>query len=175
MTAPIWSPDRSRVARANLTRFLAHVRTARSEGADDVWDGPSLYAWSVARPDAFWPEVWRFTGVIAEERAGREPWDRVVTGLDRMAPPDPTLGPRWFQGARLNFAENLLRHGGDGEALVFWNERGRQRAVSRRELRREVAAAAAAFAAAGVGPGDRVAGFLPSLPETAVIAAHSVG
>ena len=177
MTAPIWSPDRSRVARANLTRFLAHVRTARSEGADDVWDVPSLYAWSVARPDAFWPEVWRFTGVIAEERAGREPWDRVVTGLDRMAPPDPTLGPRWFEGARLNFAENLLRHGGDGEALVFWNERGRQRAVSRRELRREVAAAAAAFAAAGVGPGDRVAGFLPNLPETviAMLGAASLG
>jgi len=177
MTAPVWSPDRSRVARANLTRFLAHVRAARPAGAEDVWDVPSLYAWSVARPDAFWPEVWRFTGVIAEERPGREPWDRVVVGLDRMAPPDPVLGPRWFDGARVNFAENLLRHDGDGDALVFWNEHGRQRALSRRELRREVAAAAAAFAASGVRPGDRVAGFLPNLPETviAMLAAASLG
>src|SRR5262249_45901705 len=124
MTAPIWSPDGSRVARANLVRFLAHVRTTRPEGAPDVWDVPSLYAWSVSRPDAFWPAVWRFTDVIAEPR-GAEPWDRVVVGLDRMAPPDPVLGPRWFDGARLNFAENLLRHDGDADALVFWNERGR--------------------------------------------------
>jgi acetoacetyl-CoA synthetase len=177
MTAPIWSPDRSRVARANLTRFLAHVRAARPDGADQVWDVPSLYTWSVARPDAFWPEVWRFTGVIAEERAGREPWDRVVTGLDRMAPPDPVLGPRWFEGARLNFAENLLRQDGDGDALVFWNEQGRQRVVSRRELRRAVAAAAAAFVASGVGPGDRVAGLLPNMPETviAMLGAASLG
>jgi acetoacetyl-CoA synthetase len=153
------------------------VRSAQPEGAVEVWDVPSLYAWSVARPDAFWPEVWRFSGVVAEERPGREPWDRVVVGLDRMAPPDPTLGPRWFEGARLNFAENLLRHDGDREALVFWNERGRQRSLGRRELRREVAATAAAFASLGVGPGDRVAGFLPNLPETviAMLAAASLG
>ena len=177
MTAPIWSPDASRVARANLTAFLARVRTARPEGASEVWDVPSLYAWSVARPDTFWPEVWRFCNVVAEERTTRDPWDQVVVGLDRMAPPDPTLGPRWFVGARLNFAENLLRHDGDRDAIVFWNERGRQRSLSRRELRREVAAATGAFASLGVGPGDRVAGFLPNLPEAviAMLAAASLG
>ncbi|HET8833090.1 MAG TPA: acetoacetate--CoA ligase [Gemmatimonadales bacterium] len=177
MTRPVWAPQPSRVAGAQLTRFLAHVRAAAPEGAAEVWDVPSLYAWSVARPDAFWPEVWRFCGVVAEERPGREPWDRVVVGLDRMAPPDPTLGPRWFEGARLNFAENLLRHDGDRDALVFWNELGRQRTLSRRELRREVAAAAGGFASLGVGPGDRVAGFLPNLPETviAMLAAASLG
>jgi len=177
MTAPLWSPTPDRVARANMTRFLAHVRAGAPAGADEVWDVASLYAWSVARPDAFWPEVWRFCGVIADERAGRAPWDKVVVGVDRMAPPDPTLGPRWFEGARLNFAENLLRHDGDRDALVFWNERGRQRRLTRRELRGEVAAAAAAFAGLGVGPGHRVAGFLPNLPETviAMLATASLG
>src|SRR6476661_2967906 len=177
MTAPIWSPDASRVARANMTRFLSHVRARAPAGAGEVWDVASLYDWSVARPDVFWPEVWRFCGVVAEERAGRDPWDQVVVGLDRMAPPDPRLGPRWFEGARLNFAENLLRHDGDRDALVFWNERGRERRLTRRELRREVAAAAAAFTALGVGPGDRVAGFLPNLPETviAMLATASLG
>jgi acetoacetyl-CoA synthetase len=177
MTAPLWSPTPDRVARANMTRFLAHVRAGAPAGADEVWDVASLYAWSVARPDAFWPEVWRFCGVIADERAGRAPWDKVVVGVDRMAPPDPTLGPRWFEGARLNFAENLLRHDGDRDALVFWNECGRQRRLTRRELRREVAAAAAAFAGLGVGPGHRVAGFLPNLPETviAMLATASLG
>jgi acetoacetyl-CoA synthetase len=177
MTAPIWSPTPDRISQANLTRFLAHVRTGLPPGAGEVWDVGSLYDWSVARPDAFWAEVWRFCGVIAEEHAGRDPWDRVVVGLDRMAPPDPALGPRWFEGARLNFAENLLRHDGDRDTLVFWNERGRQRRLTWRELRREVAAAAAGFAALGVGPGDRVAGFLPNLPETviAMLATASLG
>jgi acetoacetyl-CoA synthetase len=177
MTAPIWSPTPDRVSQANLTRFLAHVRTGQPPGAGEVWDVGSLYDWSVARPDAFWPEVWRFCGVIAEQRAGRDPWDTVVVGLDRMAPPDPTLGPRWFDGARLNFAENLLRHDGDRDALVFWNERGRQQRLTWRELRREVAAAAAGFARLGVGPADRVAGFLPNLPEAviAMLATASLG
>jgi acetoacetyl-CoA synthetase len=160
-----------------MTRFLAHVRASAPAGAGDVWDVLSLYAWSVTRPDAFWPEVWRFCGVVAEERAGHEPWDQVAVGLDRMAPPAPVRGPRWFTGARLNFAENLLRHDGERDALVFWNERGRQSSLTRRELRREVAAAAAAFAAMGIGPGDRVAGYLPNLPETviAMLAATSLG
>jgi len=115
--------------------------------------------------------------MVAEERPGRAPWDEVVVGLDRMGPPAPALGPRWFTGARLNFAENLLRHDDDRDALVFWNEGGRQRRLSHRELRREVAAAAAGLAAFGVGPGDRVAGFLPNLPETviAMLAAASLG
>jgi len=89
MTAPIWSPTPERIARANLTRFLAHVRTRAPAGAEDVWDVPSLYAWSVARPEAFWPEVWRFCGVVAEERPGHEPWDQVVTGLDRKPYANP--------------------------------------------------------------------------------------
>ena len=82
-----------------------------------------------------------------------------------MAPPDRTLGPRWFPGARLNFAENLLRYDDDRPAIVFWNERGRQRALTFAELRREVAAAASALRAARCRAGDRVAGFLPNLPE----------
>ena len=177
LTEPIWCPSPERVAGANMTRFLNRVRERQPAGAEGVRDYSSLYAWSVARPDAFWPEVWRFCGVVAEERPGREPWDRVVMGLDRMAPPDPVLGPRWFPGARLNFAENLLRYDDDRDALVFWNERGRQCALSYRELGQKVAAAAAAFAALGVGPGDRVAGFLPNIPETviAMLAAASLG
>ncbi|HEY9505048.1 MAG TPA: AMP-binding protein, partial [Gemmatimonadales bacterium] len=151
-----------------MTAFLQWVRDRRPPGAEAVVDFPSLYRWSVARPDAFWPEVWDFCGVLAEERAGGRPWDEVVVGLDRMAPPDPALGPRWFTGARLNFAENLLRFSDDREALVFWNEQGRQRALTYRELGAEAAAVAAALHRHGIRPGDRVAGFLPNLPETVI-------
>jgi acetoacetyl-CoA synthetase len=170
---PVWMPSPARVARAQLTRFLTQVR-AETPGVSDF---PSLYRWSVARPEEFWPAVWKFCGVVADERPDGPPWDAVAVGLERMAPPDPVLGPRWFPGARLNFAENLLRFDDDREALVFWNEAGRQAALSYRELRARAAMAAAALRRDGVAPGDRVAGYLPNLPETviAMLAAASLG
>jgi acetoacetyl-CoA synthetase len=169
MTAPVWTPSPDRVSRANLTRFTARFRPGASYA--------ELWRWSVEQPEEFWPAVWQFTGVIAEERPGRQPWDTVLVGGDRMAPPDPVLGPRWFAGARLNFAENLLRFDDDREALVFWNEQGRQRALTFAALRGEVGRYAAALAASGVGPGDRVAALMPNLPETvvAMLATASVG
>ncbi len=177
MSQPIWAPGPERVRRANMTAFLQRVRDQRPAGAEAVSDFPSLYRWSVERPEAFWPEVWSFCGVVADQRPGGPPWDEVVVGLERMAPPDPVLGPRWFPGARLNFAENLLRFRDDRPALVFWNEQGRQRALSFRELADATAAAAAALREHGIEPGDRVAGFLPNLPEAviAMLATASLG
>ena len=94
-----------------------------------------------------------------------------------MAPPDPGLGPRWFTGARLNFAENLLRFGDERDALVLWTERGMQRRLSYAQLRREVAAFAGFLRAEGVVAGDRVAGYIPNIPEAviAMLAAGSIG
>ncbi|MDQ2670776.1 MAG: AMP-binding protein, partial [Gemmatimonadota bacterium] len=176
MSDPLWTPAPEAVARSNMTAFLEAVRAgpgadAGIRGYDDLW------AWSVAHPERFWPAVWQFCGVIAAERADGSCWESVVTGLDRMAAPDPELGPRWFLGARLNFAENLLCHRDDREALVFWNEAGRQRAVTYAELAGASAAFAAALRAQGVAPGDRVAGYLPNLPETviAMLGAASIG
>jgi acetoacetyl-CoA synthetase len=169
MTGPVWTPTPEAVARANLTRFTARYRPGASY--------PELWQWSVDHPEEFWPAVWAFTGVIAEERPGRPPWDTVFVGGGRMAPPDAKRGPRWFPGARLNFAENLLRHGDEREALVFWNEQGRQRAFTFAELRHETGRYADALAASGVGSGDRVAGLMPNVPETvvAMLAAASLG
>jgi acetoacetyl-CoA synthetase len=177
VSAPLWTPATERVARAQLTGFIEQVRRVRPGGAEQVDDFPSLYRWSVDRPDTFWPEVWRFCGVVAAERAGGLPWDEVLVGGGRMAPPDPRRGPSWFTGARLNFAENLLRYDDDRPALVFWNERGPGTRLNFRELRNEVAALAGALRALGVAPGDRVAGFLPNLPEAviAMLAATSIG
>jgi acetoacetyl-CoA synthetase len=169
MDQPLWTPAPDRVARANLTRFAReHAQSAEFR---------ALYAWSVAHPEEFWPAVWRFTGVLAEERPGPTPWDVVLRGGDRMAPPDPMLGPRWFEGARLNFAENLLRRRDSRPALIFWNESGRRRVVTFDELAVQVAGVAAALEDAGIRPGDRVAGFLPNLPEAviAMLATASVG
>ena len=166
--ARLWTPDPNRVQRANLTSFIQHIQQQKPAGSEGVLDYASLYRWSVDRPEAFWPMVWEFSGVIADERPGQRPWDEVGVGLDRMAPPDPDRGPRWFPGARLNFAENLLRYADAHPALVFWNERGRQRTLSYADLEQEVARAAAALREHGIVPGDRIAGFLPNLPEAVI-------
>jgi acetoacetyl-CoA synthetase len=165
---PLWEPTAEQVRRANITRFMHEVGVA---------DYTSLYRWSVERREEFWPAVWRFAGIIADASTRGDPWERLVVGGDRVAPPDPERGPRWFIGARLNFAENLLRRTDESTAVIFWNEQGRQRSMSHAELRRDVARIAAALRADGVGVGDRVAGFLPNIPETLVtmLAAASIG
>jgi len=173
----LWAPTGEQVAATAMARFFARV-LARVPAAPAV-DAPyaDWHAWSVAHPAEFWSEVWRFCDVVATTRDGAEPWDAVVEGFDRMAPPDAALGPRWFRGARLNFAENLLRHGGSSSAIVFRDERGTRRAVSRDELQARVARLARAMRTHGIEPGDRIAGFLPNIPETvvAMLAAASCG
>ncbi|MGE3393723.1 MAG: acetoacetate--CoA ligase [Steroidobacteraceae bacterium] len=159
---PIWTPSLFRIADANLTRFMTFAAARGAEAAD--YD--ALYRWSIAQPAAFWEALFDFAGVIAERDAGP-----VLEHGERMP------GARWFPGTRLNFAENLVR-GPDAEpALVFRNERGQRRELSWRELRAEVARVAAGLRAEGVGPGDRVAGFLPNLPEAviAMLASASIG
>jgi acetoacetyl-CoA synthetase len=170
---PLWAPSPEQVTRANITRFAERARAAGAGGTNYE----SLYAWSIEAPERFWREVWRFCNVVAGERPGGDPWEAVLIGRDRVAPPDPELGPHWFTGARLNFAENLLRFSDDREALVQWNEHGRQRSLTYRELHDAVAGLADALRADGVTVGDRVAGFMPNIPETvvAMLATTSIG
>lgn len=129
-------------------------------------DYAGLYRWSVDRPEEFWSALWDFGGVVAQ----REP-DRVVEAFDCMP------GARWFPGAELNFAENLLRFDDDRPALVAWNETGRGRSLTYRQLRLEVGALAGALEREGIQPGDRVAGVVANVPEavTAMLAATSLG
>lgn len=183
----LWSPSPERVARTQMVAFARRVQTltgSRYLRADGTLDYEALWRWSVDRPEEFWPEVWRFGGVIADPLApidaggvGRDPWRQAVVGLERMAPPDAELGPRWFSGARLNFAENLLRYADDGEALVAWNEDGRYRSLTYAELYALVSRVATALRREGVGVGDRVAAFLPNVPEAvvAMLATASLG
>jgi acetoacetyl-CoA synthetase len=165
------------------TRLAAFIDAQRALGERDLIaaDAPDAFArahqWSIAHPDRFWAAVWRYCGVIADERSRGTPWDDVLVGRDRMAPPDATRGPRWFVGARLNFAENLLAADDASLALVAWGEGGPAGRLTYAEVRQAVASCASALRAAGIGPGDRVAGFLPNIPETviAMLATTSVG
>ena len=177
MSAALWAPTPAQMDASNVMRFIRDAVQPLGGRAAAVADSPSLHAWSLAEPARFWAAVWRFGEVVAAERRGHDPWDEVLVGGDRMAPPDPGAGPRWFTGARLNFAENLLRRDDEREAIVSWTERGVQQRITHRELRQRVAAFAGFLRGRGVGVGDRVAGFVPNIPEAviAMLATASLG
>jgi acetoacetyl-CoA synthetase len=129
-------------------------------------DYAALHRWSIEQADAFWFELAHFADIKAE-------WADAAVLVDGERMP----GARWFPGARLNFAENLLHYRDDHLALVFHNERGQRRTLSYRQLAAETARVAAGLRDAGVTAGDRVAGFMPNLPETliAMLATTSLG
>jgi len=160
---PIWTPSPERRARANLSAFLAFVN---QRFAADVSDYDALWRWSIERPEPFWTAVWDFCEVRAERRG-----ERVLVDGDRMP------GASFFPDARLSFSENLLRRRDDTPALIFRGEDAVARSLSWRELQALVSRLQQALLEAGVGAGDRVAGFLPNLPETvaAMLAAASLG
>jgi acetoacetyl-CoA synthetase len=160
-TSPIWTPSPERVTSANLTAFMAAVAKRWGRRLSDY---TSLHRWSVDHPEEFWRSIWEFGEVRGD------PGDTVVEGSGMP-------GTRWFPQARLNFAENLLRSKGDGDALVFWGEDKVRRRLSHRELQSQVSRLASAMRADGVQPGDRVAAYMPNMPETiiAFLAAAAIG
>ncbi len=145
-----------------MTAFIAWVGSR----APSVADYSTLYDWSVRDTEAFWRAIWDFCGIRSSRTA-----DRVVDDPKRMP------GAKWFEGARLNFAENLLWRDDDHPALVSWNENGRQSVLTYSQLKNRTARLAASLSSAGIVAGDRVAGFLPNIPEAVVgmLAAASVG
>jgi len=163
-TPPIlWRPSRERVASSNITRFIHMVNQRWNAG---VKDSQQLYDWSVGEPEQFWTAIWDFCGVVAETRG-----ERVLVDGGKMP------GAKWFPNARLNFAENLLRRRDDDTAMVFWGEDKVRRRMSYAEVYDAVSRTAQALSAAGVKEGDRVAAFMPNMPETIIfmLATTSLG
>tara|TARA_R110001583_G_scaffold24563_2_gene89772 strand:- start:23171 stop:25147 length:1977 start_codon:yes stop_codon:yes gene_type:complete len=158
----LWTPSSERVETANVTAFR---RTAEKRWGVTLPDYDALYDWSVAHPEQFWVSVWEDGGVVGERG------DTVLVDGDRMP------GAKWFPQARLNFAQNLLRSRDSHDALVFWGEDQVKNRMSHGELYRAVAQFAAALREQGVTKGDRVAAFMPNMPETivAMLAAASIG
>jgi acetoacetyl-CoA synthetase len=164
MRGPIWEPGKERVEGANISRFMRFVR--EQTGNDDIRRFSPLYEFSIRQPEKFWPLVWEFCGI----RASGD-FSEVLVDGDKMP------GARWFPGVRLNFAQNLLRHKDDRLALIARNEWGGKREFTYADLHDQVGRLAHALREAGVGVGDRVAGFLPNIPEAviAMLATTSIG
>ncbi len=163
MSDPLWVPSDQRVAAANVTAFRRAVAARWSVVAPDT---AALHGWSVAEPEKFWLTLWDEAGVIAETRG-----DVAIENPDRMP------GARFFPDARLNYAENLLRRRDDATAIIFRGEDRVAARVSFAELHERVSVLAQTLSAAGIGVGDRVAGYLPNLPDTiiAMLASASIG
>ncbi|PJN38542.1 acetoacetate--CoA ligase [Streptomyces sp. CB02959] len=159
----LWSPSPSRIANSNVTAFLRWLGRERGLSFADYAE---LWRWSTTDLPAFWSAVWEFYGLDA------------VTGYEQVLG-DPSMpGATWFHGARLNFAERCFaRATEDRPAIVALSEDGSPVEISWEQLRCQVAALAAALREMGVGPGDRVAGYLPNTPHAvvALLASAAVG
>ena len=163
MAKLLWTPSKERIKNTNLYRFMNIINETYNQNFSEY---EPLYQWSIENIPDFWACLWKFAKIKYST-----PYDRVVDDVGKMP------GAKWFSGARLNFAENLLRYKDDQTALIFKGEDRVDKRMTYAELYDEVASVARSLRQAGVLAGDRVVGFMPNMPETviAMLAATSMG
>ena len=149
-TKLLWSPSKDLKDNANLTRFARFCQLP-----NDVTYS-QLHDFSIKSRSDFWKDVWEFTGVIGART------DTIIANENRFP------GTHWFPNAALNYAENLLRFDDEQPALIGVTETGTKQIVTYSELRNSVAKVKAELENLGVKRGDRVAGWLPNIPETVI-------
>jgi acetoacetyl-CoA synthetase len=163
MKMPIWKPSEEVKKQANITRFISFVNKKYGLMIDSY---DELYDWSIEELPDFWAAMWEFAPVKASRQ-----YDKVIDDLSKFP------GARWFSGARLNFAENLLRYRDDHIAFIFKGETQKSAKITYAELYDSVAHLAKSLRQIGVKPGDRVVAYMPNLIETAMamLATTSIG
>ncbi|WP_275423069.1 acetoacetate--CoA ligase [Leisingera sp. MMG026] len=162
-TAPLlWQPDLSARRKPLMCDFTTQAAKTAGRALDTFAD---LHAWSVARPQEFWPLAWDFCGLEGDK------------GAVPLLPDADPMQVRFFPEARLNIADTFLKNADGREAIVFIGEDGRRMAWTRAGLKREVEQLAAALRAAGITAGDHVAGYVPNMPQSvaAMLATASLG
>ncbi|MDT3700021.1 MAG: AMP-binding protein [Thermincola sp.] len=159
----LWEPSEHLKNEANITRFILQVN---KKFGLQIASYSQLYKWSIESLADFWAAVWDF----AEIKASRK-YDSVVEDISKFP------GTKWFPGARLNFAENLLRYRDDQKAFIFKGETQKTASLTYAELYDKVARLAKSLRELGVTPRDRVAGYMPNMMETAIamLATTSIG
>ncbi|HEY9114302.1 MAG TPA: AMP-binding protein, partial [Bacteroidales bacterium] len=159
----LWQPDDKQIKNSKMYDFLDFV--AEKYGLRDN-NYFTVHKWSVEHPAHFWAEIWNFCEIISST-----PYHQVVDNPKKMP------GAKWFEGARLNFAENLLKRKDNHKAIIFRGEDSVKKELTYAELNEAVRKMAAALKKSGVTTGDRVAAFMPNMPETiiAMLAAASIG
>ena len=163
MDSPLWVPSEERVRDANLTAFRAALE---KRWACSLPDFDALHQFSLEEMESFWVSIWEFMGVVGDRRT-----KSVIVDGDKMP------GARFFPDAELNFAENLVQGRGSSPAIIFRGEDQVRRVLSWDDLQRQVSRLSQCLRAAGIGVGDRCAGFVPNMPEAvvAMLACASIG
>ena len=159
---PIWTPTQQQIDTASLTRFMAFI----AKDGHKLSHYHDLYAFSVRLPHLFWKYLWEY-GSFTEHT----PYRSVLSHADKM------LEATWFEGLTFNFAENLLKFRDERVAITAYDERGKRSSITYYELYEKVAKVSHWMKACGIQQGDRVAAFMPNIPETiiAMLAATSLG
>jgi len=159
----LWRPSEERIKQANMTKFIDFVN--KKYGLE-INSYAQLYNWSIEKITHFWAAMWEF----AQIKAFRG-YDKVIDDLSRFP------GAKWFAGARLNFAENLLNYRDDHVAFIFKGENQKSAKMTYAEVYNSVARLAKSLHAIGIASGDRVCAYMPNLIETAIamLAATSIG
>ncbi len=163
MAKLLWKPSEERIKGSNVYKFIQFIN---NKYGTNFTEYRSLYQWSIENIPEFWASFWDY----ADIKYSRS-YDSVVDDITRMP------GTKWFEGARLNFAENLLRYRDDHTAFIFRGETQKSAQMSYAELYDTVARLAKSLRQIGVSPGDRVAAYMPNMMETAIamLAATSIG
>ena len=163
MAKKLWQPSDEYIKNTNMYRFMGVINEKYGKNFSEY---DPLYQWSIENISEFWESLWDFVEVKASK-----PYDQVIDDVNKMP------GTKWFSGARLNFAENLLRFRDDQVALIFKGEANDSISMTYEALYDEVARVTKSLKEAGVGVGDRVAGFIPNMSEAiiAMLAATSLG
>ncbi|MBF0227509.1 MAG: acetoacetate--CoA ligase [Desulfobacterales bacterium] len=163
MSKILWSPSEERIKNTNMFNFIRYIN---SKYGHDFNDYTSIYNWSIENIEDFWRSIWDFCEIKASKR-----FYEVIDDIHKMP------GAKWFSGARLNFAENLLKYDDDSPAIIAKGEDRDYKTISYNELYFEVANIADALKKSGVKELDRIAAYMPNIPETitAMLASASIG
>ncbi|HLR53703.1 MAG TPA: acetoacetate--CoA ligase [Pseudogracilibacillus sp.] len=159
----LWEPDQQQINEAAITKFRKWLENEKELSLPDT---DTLWEWSTTEVESFWESVWEYTGVISHN-----PYSTVLSSHEMP-------GAKWFEGATLNYTENVFRHSRpDQPALIFKSETVDTTEVSWKELEEKTAVVANYLKAVGVKKGDRVAAYMPNVPETVIafLACASIG
>ena len=163
MSQPLWTPSPERIEQTNVTSLINKIN---ADWEVSLTNSEHLHQFSVTEMEKFWRSLIEYAELNGETWTGPELVDR-----------NKLPGAKWFPEARFNYAENILKRRDDADAFVFWGENKVKRRMSFKTLYDQVSSISQALKGMGVGPGDKVAGYLPNLPETiiATLAAASLG
>ncbi len=159
----LWQPSKKQIEDSQMFQFIQIISNKYNLDSSEYED---IWKWSVENPSLFWKEIWDYSGIVSSKD-----YTSVVDNHKKMP------GAKWFEGARLNFAENLLKRRDEHPAIIFWGENSIRKEYSYEALYMEVKMASAALRKAGVVKGDRVAAFMPNVPQTVIfmLATASIG